>query len=124
MGLPVVTKSFQKVIVWVENVGNWDLILDYWADYRASLEEKSTVPVTINSNTDGTVSLWDVAKWDEASWDSYMSQPKALVFNLNAQQGNNNVGEVLKLRFRNQNSDEPITVFGFTVVWTESGLRK
>lgn len=124
MGLPAVTKTFEKIIVWVENVGDWDLLVDYWAEYRSSADTKNTVATTINANTDGTVALWDVAKWDEASWDSFMSQPKAISFNLNAAPYNNNVGEVLKIRFRNQNSDEPITIFGFTVVWTESGLRK
>lgn len=124
MGLPAVAKTFEKVLVWVENVGNWDLILDYWADYRTNLDDKNTVATTINANTDGTVGLWDVAKWDQAKWDSFQSQPKALVFNLNASPYNNSQGEVLKLRFRNQNSDEPVTIFGFSVIWTELGLRK
>lgn len=123
MGRPRVVKQFEKVTVYVDDVGNWDLVLDYWTDFRTGLDDKNSVPVTINANNDGTIALWDVAKWDEAKWDGFTARPKKLVFNLNAQPYNNSQGEVIKLRFRNQNSDEPVTIQGFIVHYSEIGLR-
>ena len=124
MGLPVEAKNFEKVIVWVENLGNWALNLDYWTEFRSMDSNKHSISQVINASTDGTIALWDIAKWDEAKWDGYASQPKAIVFNLSSAPYNNNQGEVLRLRFRNQNSDEPITVYGFSVLWTQVGFRK
>lgn len=123
MGSPRVAKRFEKVIAWVENVGNWDLTLDYWTDFRSSPDNKNTVAATINSNTDGSVGLWDVAQWDVAKWDSYSSQPKAITFNLNSAPYNNAEGEVIQLQFRNQSSDQPVTIYGFSVLYSEIALR-
>jgi len=120
---PRMAKQYEKVVVYVDDVGDWDLILDYWTDFRTRDAEKNTVAQAINLNNSGTVALWDVAKWDEASWDGFTPRPKALVFNLHASPNNNNQGEVIKLRFRNQNSDEPITIQGFSIVYTPIGLR-
>jgi hypothetical protein len=123
LGSPSLTKQFYTVVAWVENLGNWPLELDYWTDWRASEEDKNTTPVTINENTNGTVSLWDVAKWDVAKWDGYVSKPKRVVFNLTASPFNNNQGEVIKLRFRNQASDQPVKVYGFGIYYANLGTR-
>jgi len=123
MGKPSLVKQFYQVVVWVENLGNWPLTLDYWTEWRAGDTDCNTIPQTVNANTDGTIALWDIAKWDQAKWDSYVSKPRRLVFNLNAAPYNNNQGEVLRLRFRNQNSDQPISVYGFGVYYADMSSR-
>lgn len=116
-------KQVEKVIAWVDNVGNWDLVLDYWSDWKYGDEDKSSVSVTINPNTSGNTALWDIALWDVALWDSFTASPKKIVFNLGSQNRNNVQGEVFKFRFRNQNNNEPIVVNGFQVVYTNIGMR-
>ena len=123
-GKPGFAKRYEKVIAWVENVGNWDLVLDYWTEYRNGDTEKHSVAVTINSASDGTTALWDVAKWDEASWDSYKAKPKSLTFNLSSAPFNNAEGDVIKLRFRNAGSNQPVTLYGFSVLYSDIALRK
>jgi hypothetical protein len=122
--LPGIDKNFEKVIAWVENVGDWNLTLDYWTNYRTSDDENNSVSVTINPTTDGTTALWDVAKWDQAKWDGYSSRPKAITFNLRGAPYNTAQGEVIKWRFKNNGSNEPITIYGFSVLYTEVSLRK
>lgn len=122
-GAPNLTKQYYQVVAWVENAGNWPLYLDYWTEFRTGESDKNTVGVTINVNADGATSLWDVAQWDVAQWDAYVARPKRVVFNLNAAPYNNNQGEVLKLRFRNQSSDQPITIYGFGVSYAALSTR-
>lgn len=122
-GTPGIKKRFEKIVVWVENTGDWELCLDYWTDFKNLSTNKGSVCTSINLNTDGTVALWDVGKWDEASWDAFYPSPKPLVFNLNASAYNNVEGEVIKLRFRNQNTDEPLTIYGYAVFYSEIGIR-
>lgn len=123
LDVPGIHKQVEKVIAWVDNVGNWDLILDYWSDWKYGDDDKSSVSVTINSNTGGTVALWDIALWDQALWDGFTASPRKLVFNLGSQNRNNVQGEVFKFRFRNQNNSEPVVVNGFQVVYTNIGMR-
>jgi hypothetical protein len=120
---PGITKNFYQVVAWVEDIGDWKLYLDYWTDFRGTEDNKHTAETTINPSTDGTIALWDVGKWDEAKWDGFNSRPKRIVFNLNAQPYNNSVGETIKLRFRNQNSDQPVTIYGFGIYWAEVGVK-
>lgn len=121
---PNTNKQFYTVYAWVENVGNWDLLLDYWTDYRAAEGDKHTCAATISDNTNGSTALWDVAKWDQALWDGFTSKPTRMVFNLVSSPYNNSVGEVIKLRFRNQGSDEPLTIYGFALSWAEVAQAK
>lgn len=123
MDAPRIVKRFEKVIVWVENLGNWDLTLDYWTDFRSSDNNKNSVSVTINQSTSSDTGLWDVGHWDVASWDSYTSNVKPIVFNLNGAPFNNSEGEVLQLQFRNQNSNQPINIYGYAVMYSEIALR-
>lgn len=122
-GSPNIVKQFYQVVVWAENLGNWPLYLDYWTDFKSSEAEKSTVGLTINPSSAADTSLWDVGQWDVAQWDNYAARPKRLVFNLAAAPANNNQGGVLKLRFRNQSSDQPITIYGFGVSYANQGTR-
>lgn len=120
---PNVAKRFNKVIVWVDEIGNWELVLDYWAGYRAALLSKSTLSQPISLLSTGDTALWDVAFWDVAYWDDYTPRLRGLVFNLN-NEGGNQEGDCLRLRFRNSGADNPITIHGYTVVWSEIGMRK
>jgi hypothetical protein len=116
-------KQFYQVVAWVENSGNIPLYLDYWTEFRTGESDKNTVGVTINPTTDGSSALWDVGYWDIAQWDGYTARPKRIIFNLAAAPYNNNQGEVIKLRFRNQSSDQPITIYGFGVSYADLGTR-
>lgn len=124
LGKAGITKQYNKVLVWVDNVGNWPLILDYWTDFRNQTSNKSSVSGTVNPNTSGDIALWDIAKWDVASWDGFTPAPICLVYNLGSQNQNNVQGEVIKLRFRNENNSQPITINGFSIIYSEIGLKK
>lgn len=123
LGSPNQDKRFGKVIAWVDAVGDWDLTLDYWAGYRQGLSDKSTLaePVTLQSSS--SAALWDVAYWDVAYWDDYSQSLSGVVFNLN-NVNSNSEGDCIRLRFRNNGVDEPITIYGYSVLWQEKGLRK
>lgn len=121
-GSPNQDKRFHKVIVWVDAVGAWDLTLDYWAGYRALLSQKTTVMGQLTPSTSNATALWDVAFWDEAYWDDYTPALTPLTFNLH-NQGGNSEGDCLRLRFRQDGVDEPVTIYGYTVFWTEKGLK-
>lgn len=123
LGQPNMVKQYYQVVAWVENVGSIPLTLDYWTEFRSSDDEKNTVAVTISPTTDGSLSLWDSGRWDVAKWDGYTARPKRIIFNLNAAPYNNNQGEVIKLRFKNSTSDQPITIYGFGVSYIEQGTR-
>jgi len=123
LGSPNIGKRFQKIIVWVDEIGDWDLTLDYWAGYRAALQQKSTLQDQIGTIVSNQTALWDVAFWDEAFWDDYTPRLRGLVFHLN-NTGGNSEGDCLRLRFRNDGANEPITIHGYTVIWQEKAATK
>lgn len=123
MGAPNTAKRFHKVILWVDAIGQWDLTLDYWAGYRASLLQKSTLEAPITTQATNATALWDVAFWDEAYWDDYTQSLAPVVFNLNNSQGNQE-GDCLRLKFSNDGIDEPVTIYGYSIEWTEIAMRK
>src|SRR6185437_7756802 len=116
-------KQFFQVIAWVENVGNWPLYLDYWTDFRLDDSEASTNFQTITTANQSDDALWDIAFWDVAKWDDFHPHPKRLIFNLAATPYNNNQGETIKLRFRNSNSEQPVLLYGFSIVYADLGMR-
>jgi hypothetical protein len=120
---PNTDKRFHKIILWVDALGQWDITLDYWAGYRASLIEKSTLEEPITTQSENSVALWDVAYWDQAYWDDFTQSLTPVVFNLNNSQGNSE-GDCIRLRIRNDGIDQPVTVYGYTVIWTEKGMTK
>lgn len=123
MGDPNLSKVFNKVIAWVDETGTFDLTLDFWTDYRGQENNYSTISAPISVAVDGTTALWDVAYWDQADWDGFSGRQRAVVFNLRS--GTNNVqGDCIRLRFKNQNSNQPITINGFSIIYTANGMRK
>lgn len=123
MQSPGTTKQFHKVIAWVSAVGDWNLNLDYWSNYKISAQEKSSRAVRLPTGVQNGDALWDVAFWDIAFWDDFSIATGAMVFNLDGQQ-NNSVGDAITLKFYNSNADQPITIFGFSVIYSVLGLRK
>lgn len=123
MGSPNISKRFNKVILWADAIGNWDVTLDWWSGYRSSLSQKSTLAAPVTTQPQSSLSLWDVAYWDESFWDDYTQSLSPIVFNLNNDQGNSE-GDCIKLRFRNSGVDQPVTIYGYTVIWTEKALSK
>jgi hypothetical protein len=121
MGDPNSIKYFHKVIVWVQNYGDWNLLLDYWSDFKVSNEYKTTKALPISENLQNSSALWDVAYWDLAYWDNYTSGIMPVVFNLDSGVANSNQGTALQLQFRNETMNQPIIVHGFSVLWSEMG---
>jgi hypothetical protein len=122
MGSPNVSKRFLRVIVWVDEVGDWDLTLDYWSGYRAAILSKSTLEQPISVLASNQVALWDVAAWDQTYWDDYTPRLRGIVFNLNNDKGNAE-GDCIRLCFRNDGANEPITIHGYSLVWAEKGAK-
>ena len=122
-GTPSQTKRYHKVIVWVEELGTWDLTLDYWSNYRVADEAKSTRAQPISKDLENDISLWDVAFWDTADWDDYLPKQSPIVFNLDSNRGNAE-GDAIKLRLRNSGADQPVTISGFSILYTELPTRK
>lgn len=120
---PSQSKRFEKVIVWVAEVGDWDVTLDYWAGYRSALSQKSTLAAPVSTQAGNAAALWDVAYWDQAYWDEYNPQYTGIVFNLNNEDGNME-GDCLRMRFRQNGVDQPLTIYGYTVVWKDTGMTK
>lgn len=123
LGSPNVAKRFNQVTVWVDEIGDWELTLDYWAGYRAALVAKSTISQPISVTPGNQAALWDAALWDVSYWDDYTPRLRGIVFNLNNDAGNGE-GDCLRLRLRNSGADEPVTIHGYTVKWTEVASRK
>lgn len=124
MGSPNTAKRYHKVIVWVEEIGQWNLTLDYWTGYRSSLEYKSTLDLPVTTADRSANAIWDVAQWDVASWDDYTLKLVPLTFNLRPTDQNSNEGDCLRLRFRQDGVDQPITIHGYSVLFSEKGLNK
>lgn len=121
MGDPNTEKLFHKVIVWVDNVGNWELTLDYWSNYKTNNRYKTTKALPLSTEDFGLAALWDVAIWDVSFWDDFTSNVSPMVFNLEPGVANSNQGQALQLQFRNDTQLQPITIHGFSVIWSQTG---
>lgn len=122
MGDPNINKQFHKVIVWVQDVGNWNLELDWWSGYRSGAASQSTLTEPISTEAQ-TASLWDVATWDVSTWDSFTSNSNIvpIVYNLSSGTQNNAQGSSIQLQFKNINADQPVTIHGYSVFWSSLG---
>lgn len=119
-GNPNVAKRFNKVIVWVEELGDWNITLDYWAGYRSAEALKSTRSQQVSTSEQTGQALWDVAFWDVAYWDDYNPRPIGIVFNLDNDQGNSE-GDCLKIKIKQSGADQPVTVYGYSLLYTLKG---
>lgn len=122
-GMPNVTKYYDKVVCWVEALGTWNLQLDYWAGYKNSNADKSSRNQPIATAESSASALWDLAFWDVAFWDSYQVRLVPVVFNLSGER-NNTQGESLKLRFVQNGANEPVNIYGWSILFKAAGVDK
>lgn len=120
---PTVAKSFQKIVVYIDQQSSKELTLSYWSNYRNLAKEMSQIRETMDSPTKIRASLWDLAYWDVANWDEYEARPIPLVFNLNSRE-NNNEGDSIMLQFEQLEANAPITILGFSIYYDEIETRK
>lgn len=120
-GAKSTTKRFHKIIVWTEDSTDADLTLDFWTGYKSAEDEKTTQSQPASHQV--TEALWDLAYWDSAYWEQTLRAFNPIVFNLSSTQFGTE-GDCLKLRFRQSDANAPITIAGFTVVYTLAGMRK
>jgi hypothetical protein len=122
-GNPNVSKRFHSVIVWVEDIGSWNLTLDWWTDYKSADGAKSTRALPVSDTTSNDAALWDVGFWDAAYWDDYTQKLKPIVFRLASDDLNNSEGKCIKLQFRQEGIDEPVFIAGYSILYSEKGLE-
>ncbi len=122
-GEPGKAKRASKIVVWVQDTGVYDLTVDFWSDWRFSDDEQSSQKLPVSANFQGTSFIWDQGDWDEVYWDQSSQRVKALTYNLNSV-SNNTEGDVIRLRLRQPDAVVPITVYGFSIYYTELGTRK
>ena len=123
MDKPTEAKSFNKVIVYVDQAGDYDLKLKYWAGYKGLEPERSEINQNMQDPSQIKASLWDLAIWDRNLWDENNIKTIALIYNLSSAQ-NNNTGDSLILEFSQMDPNAPVTIHGFSVVWDHIALRK
>lgn len=124
MGNPNQEKRFNYVVVWVEELGTWDLNLDFWTDYASSSGTRSTRALPLSTRSNNAAALWDVAFWDVAFWDDYDTRPKALIFQLASDTMNNSEGKCLRLQFRQETANQPVSILGYSVLYTDKSFNQ
>lgn len=120
-------KRFHKVIAWVVNIGNWPIYLDYWSGYKSGNTIKTTIAGDISTENTSVASLWDSGSWDVALWDDFDTNTLNLtpvVFNLNPGLQRASEGDCIRLQFRNETMNQPVSVVAFSVVYSMKGLTK
>lgn len=122
-GMPGIAKRYHKVVVYVESQSPDNLTLEYWTDYKVREDLKSTRDVSMDSKLIRGSALWDVAFWDDALWDDYEPTIVPITFNLDSKQ-NNNEGDAIRLRFKQYDESVPVVILGWSLYWSEGGLRK
>lgn len=121
-GQPDINKVYDTVIAYVEDLGDFDLTLRYWADYRTGESDSSAGTVQISPTPSRELALWDVAFWDVAFWDDFNPRLRKVVFHLRSDR-NNTQGTSLRLRFEQGEADEPIILYGFSILYNVVGSQ-
>jgi hypothetical protein len=121
MGSLSTTKRYHKVIVWVRETSTNNLTLNYWVGYRNDSANQATQANPITRNV--TNALWDQATFDSAYWDTILKTYSPVVFNLqNTRAGTD--GDALTLEFVQNDLNTPVTIAGFSVIYSHLGVRK
>lgn len=121
MGSPGVAKRYNKVIVWCEDSSDATLTLDFWTSYLNSLADSGTV--TQQQSYQSSEAYWDLAYWDATNWDNTARSFNAVVFNLDSQVVASE-GDTIRLRFKQQEANAPVTIAGYTILYSEVATRK
>lgn len=120
LGAKGVTKRIHKVIAWVADSSDGDLRLDWWMKYQGGTEDSSSMSLPVSQAISS--SLYDLSSYDAAYWDSAVASYSPLVFNLQGQRGTE--GDCIKLKFSNSDLNAPVTIAGFTIIYSVGGVRK
>lgn len=121
MGDPNTKKNFVQVIAWVQDLGTWNLYLDYWTEFRSGPVYGTTQAQPISTEVQKAAAIWDVAFWDTAYYDTYYPSVVPVIFNLQAGDNNTTYGSSIQLQFRNDTGSQPITIHGFSVFYAPVG---
>jgi len=114
------TKRYHKVIVWCQEGNTNNLTLNFWTSYRILDSYKSAVSEQMTSQV--STAIWDQSSWDQSYWDQIYKTYNPVVFNLaSAEQGTE--GEALTLQFVQTDTASPVTIAGFSVIYSLAGLR-
>lgn len=118
MGTPGVNKNFNKVVVWVEDFGTWPLTLKFAVNHKVADTDFTSAELELTDNPAGDNSaVWGVGRWGDFDFTYYNKKIRPLVFNLRS--ANNNIqGDSIKLRFEQDDSDAPVTIYGFSVYFS------
>jgi hypothetical protein len=123
-GKPNFAKRVVKVVAWVVDNGTYDLDLTYWSDYRYRSSESSTKRVRVNQGITDSGALYGSAIYGTSTYNSFSPKIKPVVFNLDAGTQNNNEGDSFRLRFQQLASSKTLTLYGFSIYYSEVALRK
>lgn len=119
-GNPNLKKQFHSVVAWVQDLGTWNLYLDYWSDYKTDSTLTTTAVLPVSTETQ-VPALWDIATFDQSFWDAYSPNVIPVIFNLQSGAANSAQGSSIQLQFRNDTKDQPIVIHGFSVLYSELG---
>jgi hypothetical protein len=122
-GKPNCSKRLIKVVAWVIDNGEYDLDLTYWSNYRYADSDGSTVSVTVNQGILDTGALYGSAVYGIARYNSFAPRLKPVVFHIRSEK-NNAEGDAFRLRFQQLSSSKTLTLYGFSVYYSELPLRK
>lgn len=111
-------KRFHKLLVWCRQSTTKNLTINYWTGYQITSDQKKTLPQQMVSPF-VTTSAWDISTWDNAFWDTNYATYSPVVFNLNAVEG-----DALTLEFQQMDANAPLTIAGYSVIYSVAGLRK
>lgn len=126
MGSPTVAKRIHKVVAWVKDTSAWDLVLDFWSKYRFDDMDSNTITRAISESQTSNAGVWDISLWDIAYWDGSTAKIVPVTFNLGSG-NNNNEGDSFRLQFSQEdtgNLGSTVTLYGFSVYYTEVGTHK
>lgn len=124
LGLIGTTKRFHKIIVWAKQNSTANLTLNYWVNYLLDPAHQATQIQPLNSSTSfASNAFWDQGFWDRSYWDLFTLTYGPIVFNLS----NSSVGvegDALTLEFVQSGANAPVSIAGYSIIYTETGLRK
>jgi hypothetical protein len=121
MGMMGTTKRYHKVIAWCQEGNLNNLTLNFWTNYRTLDTYKSTVSEQITSQV--SAAIWDQSTWDVSYWDQIAKTYNPVVFNLSSGDMGTE-GEAITLEFIQNNVQSPVTIAGYSIIFSVAGLRE